>query len=126
MAAHDRGDRAVPARGDRARALLRLGDDLDAEREGRALDAEQHRADVAALEKCVQSGEAQSSETGRRPQVSRGSTSHTLAQRWRVDGWLAVCIRIGALSPVVMAPTGSLSRPLPPPIVGEHDAGGAE
>lgn len=35
-------------------------------------------------------------------------------------------IRIGALSPVVMAPTGSLSRPLPPPIVGEHDAGGAE
>lgn len=31
------------------RVLLRLGDDLDAEREGRKLDAEQHKADVDAL-----------------------------------------------------------------------------
>lgn len=31
------------------RALLRAQDDLDAEREGRALDAEQHKADVDAL-----------------------------------------------------------------------------
>lgn len=40
------------------RALLRLGDDLDAEREGRALDAEQHRADVAALEQRLAAVEA--------------------------------------------------------------------
>lgn len=40
------------------RALLRLGDDLDAEREGRALDAEQHKADVAALEQRLAAVEA--------------------------------------------------------------------
>lgn len=41
-----------------ARSLLRAQDDLDAEREGRALDAEQHRADVAALEQRLAAVEA--------------------------------------------------------------------
>ena len=40
------------------RSLLRAQDDLDSEREGRALDAEQHRADVAALEQRLAAVEA--------------------------------------------------------------------